>query len=444
MPDTPTGKLAELLSSPDEANARLGLQFVRQRGLGPGVLEALFVLAKASEDKALVTEAKALLAEHGTDALKEAVKSRMSLAGRASEKKIRTNIKKFAADTELDGVLVAQALYRRNGTGAGYLLAESPPDRQVDVLRGFVRGDRLDLRDKGLSKMPPAMFELTELRHVDLRENKIAAIPKDIAKLDQLETLLLGNNLLKRVAKEFGRLQNLRTLDVSRNSLPDELPPHLFASPALEDLDVNYLRSDGYKARPLPDSFFQLKRLRRLRTNETGRLNKPLFTNFPHVGTIEGDPIVLDPARIGREHLRNGGDVRAALYFTNHGEPAERLDALRRLLNEDGGIDLYDYPLQEIPMELTQLGIRRLRLFHNDLGTPPDADLPEKERVAADLHATRALAQLPDLERLELWSHYLVTAAPLLASKGIKEVELHTRFKASELGLPAGCKVKQR
>jgi len=93
-------------------------------------------------------------------------------------------------------------------------------------------GTELDLRDLGLSSLPPAIGMLAQLRTLRLGGNRFDAVPPMISRLTQLRVLGLERNLLCELPRWLGGLTQLRVLSVSHNRLaswPDFVAglPHL-------------------------------------------------------------------------------------------------------------------------------------------------------------------------------------------------------------------------
>lgn len=93
-------------------------------------------------------------------------------------------------------------------------------------------GTELDLRDLGLSSLPPAIGMLDQLRTLRLGGNRFDAVPPVISRLTQLRVLGLERNLLCDLPGWLGGLTQLRVLSVSHNRLvswPDFVAglPHL-------------------------------------------------------------------------------------------------------------------------------------------------------------------------------------------------------------------------
>ena len=64
----------------------------------------------------------------------------------------------------------------------------------------------LDLSDRGLAALPPALFELPRLEQLNLWDNRLAALPEAIAALRDLTSLYLGGNQLTELPEAIGQL----------------------------------------------------------------------------------------------------------------------------------------------------------------------------------------------------------------------------------------------
>ena len=91
----------------------------------------------------------------------------------------------------------------------------------VEVRGGVVS---LDLNRKGLSRVPDAVTELTEVQELRLNYNNLAELPKSINKLKYLMRLHLNGNKLTELPSEIGDLKELRSLRVNYNQLVISLP----------------------------------------------------------------------------------------------------------------------------------------------------------------------------------------------------------------------------
>ena len=89
-----------------------------------------------------------------------------------------------------------------------------------------VDGERvLDLSEKGLSRVPEAVFNLTELEALYLSDNYLKELPTSINKLKNLKWLILDNNQLRELPHSICELSNLTGLSVNNNQLIT-LPGH--------------------------------------------------------------------------------------------------------------------------------------------------------------------------------------------------------------------------
>ena len=115
-----------------------------------------------------------------------------------------------------------------------------------------------DLSDRGLTKLRPAIGQLTSLRELRLHGNQLTALPPEIGQLTRLERLWLDTNQLTALPPEIGQLTNLHELTLNGNQLT-ALPPEIGQLTRLERLwlDKNQLTA-------LPPEIGQLTRLRDL------------------------------------------------------------------------------------------------------------------------------------------------------------------------------------
>lgn len=78
----------------------------------------------------------------------------------------------------------------------------------------------LDLRNKGLDKLPAYVLALIDLQQLDISSNRLTgALPAEIRKLQNLRVLNASNNQMTGVPAEIGQLRLLEVLDLSNNKL---------------------------------------------------------------------------------------------------------------------------------------------------------------------------------------------------------------------------------
>ena len=116
-------------------------------------------------------------------------------------------------------------------------------------------GRALDLSGKGLSKVPEAVTDLTELEDLDWSDNYLEELPTSINKLKNLEWLILCNNQLRELPHSICELSNLRWLSVENSQL-SVLPSNI---KHLKNLVI--LNLSDNQLTTLPDEIGELKEL---------------------------------------------------------------------------------------------------------------------------------------------------------------------------------------
>lgn len=115
---------------------------------------------------------------------------------------------------------------------------------------------RLKLRRKGLTEIPPEIFNFPNLQELDLGSNKIQSLPSNFGELNNLKILRLNRNKISVVGKEIGSLSNLIYLDLGRNQI-QALP---FEIGNLKKLE--FLQIWGNEITMLPESINDLTALK--------------------------------------------------------------------------------------------------------------------------------------------------------------------------------------
>ena len=116
----------------------------------------------------------------------------------------------------------------------------------------------LYLSGKGLSKVPEAVTDLTELEELYLSDNYLKELPTSMNKLKNLKRLILYNNQLKELPDSICELSNLTVLSVGHNQLC-VVPANIKHLKKLWRLDLRYNQLPT-----LPDEIGELKELRHL------------------------------------------------------------------------------------------------------------------------------------------------------------------------------------
>jgi len=106
-----------------------------------------------------------------------------------------------------------------------------------------------------LKALPNAIGRLTALVMLHLSRNKLTHLPEVIGNLESLDRLDADNNCLEELPESLGQLQNLRRLTLNQNALRT-LPENIGALAALE-----YLNLANNPLTTLPESIGQLEKL---------------------------------------------------------------------------------------------------------------------------------------------------------------------------------------
>jgi internalin A len=122
----------------------------------------------------------------------------------------------------------------------------------------------LNLRNRGLTELPPEIGQLTRLQSLSLSFNKLAVLPPEIGQLTRLQTLDIQNNQLTLLPSEIGQLSQLQSLDLNINRLV-ALPSEIGQLAQLQILTL-----DRNKLTALPLEIWQLTQLEvfTLRSNQ--------------------------------------------------------------------------------------------------------------------------------------------------------------------------------
>ncbi|AVM75387.1 leucine-rich repeat domain-containing protein [Magnetospirillum gryphiswaldense] len=96
----------------------------------------------------------------------------------------------------------------------------------------------LDVRDRGLRRLPEDLGRLRKLRILDVTKNQLDVLPDTLGDLVELRSLHAFRNNLTALPSSIGRCRHLTFLDVDSNPL-QTLPAELVQLTALEALDFS-------------------------------------------------------------------------------------------------------------------------------------------------------------------------------------------------------------
>ena len=218
--------LKQLLLSPKEDNQKLAVELIKGGGFSEELITPAFVASKIASSKSFRAFLKQTLDRYLSPVAREHANKNYRLAG-VPEHKIDQNIKKYTkylstapGEIRLDGLAIAQCLYQSQKTGIQYLWKNLQDQEAIEaLLRSFVVDGVLDLSDKGISQLPEAIGQLSEIHTLDLSNNiELAHLPKNIVQLEQLESLDLTFTFINdvHVLKPMSQLKKLRLIQPIR------------------------------------------------------------------------------------------------------------------------------------------------------------------------------------------------------------------------------------
>ncbi|MCP4439600.1 MAG: leucine-rich repeat domain-containing protein [Aureispira sp.] len=392
--------LSDLFLSKDDDNTRIAFELMENQLFDDSLVTEIFVVYKLTKIEEFKTKAEKLLLEHGSDELKKAMKIKKSITAKgtwgASEKKIKSNIKKYVKNNELDGLKFAQALYNRYNFGISYLLDELPSPAKKTLLEKFQTGTTFSLKGKDLTRMPKEFYEFTDLEVINLSGNKLASIPSSFAKFKNLKKLVLSNNSLKKLNPKLATLP-LETLYLN-NNLFAEFPTLITQMKTLKVLHlVN--TSNAYSHNPLevPSEFGELPNIVELSLSDRGYrggARQHAYKDYPHFSTVkseDGKPFRLDKlnlAKLGHQQNKECLD-----YLFNHASAEYLTETIlpQYYDSEQQSFDFSEERLTHLPEALANFKVKKLILH--------------KCRLKAD--QIEHITKLKDLEVLDMSDCYL-------------------------------------
>ncbi|PRQ09809.1 E3 ubiquitin-protein ligase sspH2 [Enhygromyxa salina] len=191
--------------------------------------------------------------------------------------RLRRVITAMRAVPAVDQHALVPAFAERGGVGRAAVL-DRDDAMGVAALRAQVNGERLNLSNKGLERLPRAIRRLASVRVIDARDNQITEVPPEIAGVFFLREADLTSNRLATLPDQLARLGDLRELQLASNQFAT-LPQVVTKLTELEvlglgDNELVTLPADigrlthlgtlwlhGNPLAGLPDSFAQLSSL---------------------------------------------------------------------------------------------------------------------------------------------------------------------------------------
>lgn len=412
--------LSNLFLSVNDENTRLAFEIMDQQELPKSLITEIFAVYKLTEDEALRLQAQQLLEKHGSAQLQSAMKWRLklnddgSLYG-ATEKTIAKNIDRYCDGKELIGRKLAQAMFRKFGVGANYLLNNVSEEERKSNLQTFVEGSTFKLRNAALSKFPAELFELTDLTEIDLSGNKIKTIPAKIKVFQKLKILRLSGNNLKKINKGILELKALEELYLNGN-LMREFPELLTEMHWLKKMDITGLTNiNMYRGLELPvEAMRKMTGLQALglanysSAHGSMRFYSP-YRNYPHLTWLEikDGALDLEPLALAKTaYEQNGESLSFILRYSQDSELKKKVisdfyDPKTKTLDFKG---IY---LEHLPEEILEFDIEALHLKGTSIGMlGSHFKTKEEEENGYELVDQERLAVIPKLQNLKLLNLY--------------------------------------
>lgn len=117
----------------------------------------------------------------------------------------------------------------------------------LKVIKNLIKSDKklldiyritdLNLSNKGLKTIPPAVFQLDNLKTLNLSDNQLTTLPEQLFTRSNLENLILSNNQLTEIPSDIEYLINLQNLSLVNNKLTS-LPLEINKLPRLRAVNV--------------------------------------------------------------------------------------------------------------------------------------------------------------------------------------------------------------
>jgi len=284
----------------------------------------------------------------------------------------------------------------------GNRLITLPPE--IGLLTGLTV---LNLMGNRLITLPPEIGQLTALTNLDLRGNDLSTLPPEFCQLTALTVLDLMTNELRILPPSIGQLTALISLDLMGNGL-SFLPPEIGQLRALRLLDLMHNELSA-----LPPEIGQLTALKELTV-----MHNQLSVLPPEIGRLSslrqfylsGNKLSILPSEIGQL-------TELMTFDISHNElsilPPE-IGQLRAL----NDLDLANNQLSSLPSEIGQLrALSQLDLSNNQLSSLPSEIGQLMALTVLNLKSNK-LRKLPEWFRglLELKYLFLHDNPPLLLS----------------------------
>ncbi len=87
------------------------------------------------------------------------------------------------------------------------------------LIREFLVGNVLDLRNKGLTEISSKLWRYDHIVTIDLSQNNLPTLPEDLILLKNLKNLRIQNAFVKKLPLTLLQMQSLTSIELANNNL---------------------------------------------------------------------------------------------------------------------------------------------------------------------------------------------------------------------------------
>ncbi len=342
-------------------------------------------------------------------------------AYREAERRIEAALENGATELDLSDMGLTEVpeaigqltnLQKLNLGGKFWKDSKNQLTKVPEVIFSLTQLQWLDLDNNQLTEVPAALAALTQLQSLSLNNNQLTEVPAALAALTQLQSLSLDNNQLTEVPEVIFSLTQLQSLSLNKNQLT-EVPAALAALTQLQSLSL-----DNNQLTEVPEVIFSLTQLRAL------YLDNNQLTEVPAAlaALTQLRALYLDKNQLTKVPEVIFSLTQLQLLSLNKNQLTE-VPAALAALTQLQWLDLSKNQLTEVPAALAALTqLQWLDLSKNQLTEVPAALAALTQLQWLDLSKNQltevpaALAALTQLRALDLSKNQLTEVPAALAA----------------------------
>lgn len=266
--------LGKLLTSPDLASVKVGVEMIKSGGMPPSLFEELLIVQKTTTDNEIRKVVQKLLEVEAPLEWKPFVRDRLSFKiVRSGDSEIAIRRQIAAVAKRIKPTMAAKfsmVLYRHTGRGLRYALtARLAKGLKEEAYQLLLKDNHFNF-SKGLGadyvqdvyylpgasvSLPVLALELAPIYSLSLRGCLYENVNEDIVEFQDLKSLDYSGNFLTTLPSYFSELENLQTIDL-RNNMFEQFPNILTKMPNLKKIDLRNSRTDKeYQPLEIPTEF---------------------------------------------------------------------------------------------------------------------------------------------------------------------------------------------